>query len=217
MASNPGSVNVETSAPDRLPHTMSQEPRVNLQHDTAEQLEEQWARVRIRLQQEVGDVEYRTWLRQISLGSVDGDEVTVHLPTRFLRDWVRGHYADKLNALWQSENKRIRRVDIRVGLAGSAPAHSLLDADEALLTASPAAEPDSSVARPELRVETSRSEASRAEMAAPLDTRFEFDSFVVGKPNEFAYACARRVAERPSSPGFNPCSCMAASAWARPI
>ena len=41
-------------------------------------------------------------------------------------------------------------------------------------------------------------------MAAPLDPRFEFDSFVVGKPNEFAYACARRVAERPSSPGFNP-------------
>ena len=41
-------------------------------------------------------------------------------------------------------------------------------------------------------------------MALPLDQRFAFDSFVVGKPNEFAYACARRVAERPSSPGFNP-------------
>ena len=37
-----------------------------------------------------------------------------------------------------------------------------------------------------------------------LDPRFTFDAFVVGKPNEFAYACARRVAEQPSSPGFNP-------------
>ena len=27
---------------------------------------------------------------------------------------------------------------------------------------------------------------------------------MVGKPNEFAYACARRVAEQPSSQGFNP-------------
>ena len=27
---------------------------------------------------------------------------------------------------------------------------------------------------------------------------------MVGKPNEFAHACARRVAEAPSSPGFNP-------------
>jgi chromosomal replication initiator protein len=39
---------------------------------------------------------------------------------------------------------------------------------------------------------------------AALDPRFSFDAFVVGKPNEFAYACARRVAERPASPEFNP-------------
>ena len=42
------------------------------------------------------------------------------------------------------------------------------------------------------------------DLSAPLDPRFTFDSFVVGKPNEFAYACARRVAEHPASPGFNP-------------
>jgi chromosomal replication initiator protein len=41
-------------------------------------------------------------------------------------------------------------------------------------------------------------------MAGALDHRFTFDSFVVGKPNEFAYACARRVAEQPSAQGFNP-------------
>ena len=41
-------------------------------------------------------------------------------------------------------------------------------------------------------------------MAGALDPRFSFDAFVVGKPNEFAYACARRVAEQPASQGFNP-------------
>jgi chromosomal replication initiator protein len=44
----------------------------------------------------------------------------------------------------------------------------------------------------------------RADTVAPLDQRFTFDTFVVGKPNEFAYACARRVAEAPATPGFNP-------------
>ena len=43
----------------------------------------QWARIRGKLQSEVGDVEYRTWLRQMTLAGIDGDEVTVHLPTRF--------------------------------------------------------------------------------------------------------------------------------------
>ena len=42
------------------------------------------------------------------------------------------------------------------------------------------------------------------ELAAPLEPRFTFENFVVGKPNEFAYACARRVAEQPASQGFNP-------------
>ena len=166
--------------------------------DTVQQLGEQWARVRSRLQQDVGDVEYRTWLRQMTLGNVDGDEVTVHLPSRFLRDWVRGHYADKLNALWQSENTRIRRVDIRVGGAGVLAEPSGAERDSPAL---PGDMPD----LPALDgADDPRSDPGRSEMAALLDTRFEFDSFVVGKPNEFAYACARRVAERPSSPGFNP-------------
>ena len=36
-----------------------------------------------------------------------------------------------------------------------------------------------------------------------LDRRYTFDNFVVGKPNELAYAAARRVAESPNVP-FNP-------------
>jgi chromosomal replication initiator protein len=40
-------------------------------------------------------------------------------------------------------------------------------------------------------------------ISAPLDPRFTFDNFVVGKPNELAYAAARRVADAPTPP-FNP-------------
>ena len=171
------------------------------------QLAAQWARVRGRLQSEVGEVEYRTWLRQMTLAGVDGDEVTVHLPTRFLRDWVRGHYADKLNALWRAENRRVRRVDIRVGAGAVAPEAAI--AAEARAVSPPApgspvpASPAPSPATGADGGRDPRAEA-RADLVAPLDARFTFESFVVGKPNEFAYACARRVAERPSSPGFNP-------------
>jgi len=149
----------------------------------------QWGRVRGRLQSEVGDVEYRTWLRQMSLGGLNGDEVTVRLPTRFLRDWVRTHYGDRLNALWQAENRRVRRVDIRVGdgAFGDGPAEPV------------------AIAPPPIAVHAvSERGDARAETAVALDPRFTFECFVVGKPNEFAYACARRVAERPASVGFNP-------------
>jgi len=162
---------------------------------TAPQLAEQWARVRGRLQQEVGDVEYRTWLRQMTLAAVDGDEVTVYLPTRFLRDWVRSQYGDKLDTLWRLESSEIRRVDLRV-----APQ----SAQAALLATSLAAEKPAEAPAPELRPRAEERIEAKHELYASLDPRFSFEAFIVGKPNEFAYACARRVAERPASPEFNP-------------
>ena len=169
----------------------------------------QWTRIRGRLQADVGEVEYRTWLRQMTLADLDGDEITVTLPTRFLRDWVSSRYGDRLRAMWQSENPSIRRVDIRVGTG--LPRQTPLMTETPFVPSPPVQDvrPESSLpARPVLGVAPSpwqddRSEP-RSDLAAPLDPRFTFEGFVVGKPNEFAYACARRVAERPSSPGFNP-------------
>ena len=154
------------------------------------QLAAQWARVRGRLQGEVGEVEYRTLLRQMTLAGFDDSEITVQLPTKFLRDWVRSNYGDKLLALWQAEDRRVRRMEFVVANTGAAD---------------PAPE-EAPIAQPaEARAEASRGEPeARPEMAAPLEQRFTFDNFVVGKPNEFAYACARRVAEHPASVGFNP-------------
>src|SRR5277367_5378409 len=88
----------------------------------SQQISSQWTKIKGRLQAEVGDVEYRTWLRQMTLAGLDGDEVTVNLPTRFLRDWVSTRYGDRLRVLWQSENPEVRRVDIRVGGALLSPA-----------------------------------------------------------------------------------------------
>lgn len=160
----------------------------------------EWSRVRSRLQHEVGEVEYRTWLRQLALGGADGDEVTVLLPTRFLRDWVRSHYGDRISALWQAENQRVRRVDIRVGAAPQslAPSLTATPANAEAAPPAPASESASSLA------EGLDDKTDGRGDGIVLDPRYTFDTFVVGKPNEFAYACASRVADKPSSPGFNP-------------
>jgi hypothetical protein len=93
-------------------------------HQAAPQLAAQWARIRGRLQNEVGDVEYRTWLRQMTLAGLEGDEITLRMPSRFLRDWVRSHYGDRLTALWKEENSHVRRVEIRVGPAVQTTPHA---------------------------------------------------------------------------------------------
>src|SRR5690242_8297217 len=152
------------------------------------QLAVQWARIRGRLQAEVGDVEYRTWLRQMSLAGLDGDEITVTLPTRFLRDWVSTRYGDRLSALWQAENPAIRRVDIRVGGASLQPSAETQAAPrEEMPRRDGLMRPDGSAqggahgstqgsAAPTVAPQTTtwsddRAEA-RSDLAAPLDPRF---------------------------------------------
>ena len=163
------------------------------------QVAAQWARIRGRLQSEVGEVEYRSWFKQMTLGSVDGDEVTVHLPSRFLRDWVRSNYGEKITVLWQQENPAIRRVDIRLGAGIENSISTPLAASAPPPRGGPAMPPA-------LRTTVGQSGPAilLGDLSAPLDQSFNFENFVVGKPNEFAYACARRVAEKPGSKEFNP-------------
>jgi chromosomal replication initiator protein len=184
----------------------SAEPSVSRPVPLPAPLDESWARVRARLREQVGEVEYRNWLRQMTLVEIAGDEVLIALPTRFLRDWVRNHHLERLRTLWQGELPRIRRVDLLVrsgagdGMNGAGLAEPV----------SPAAQPARTIAVPQppgagiaAHAPPARHDA-RGELSASLDPRFTFASFVVGKPNEFAHACARRVADAPSSLGFNP-------------
>ena len=159
----------------------------------------QWQRVRGRLRDEFGEAAYRSWLSSLSLAEMVEGAIRIEVPTRFLRDWVVAHYADRIRALWSGENKDVSAVEIVVGdrRAEPGPAETeraiaaLVEAEErsagraeapirpaAAVTVTPVVEP-----------------SDEREISAPLDQRFTFENFVVGKPNELAHAAARRVAE----------------------
>jgi len=59
----------------------------------------EWTRVLAHLKEEVGEAAYRSWLQPTSFSRCDGGHAIVAAPTRFLRDWVATHYADRLLAL----------------------------------------------------------------------------------------------------------------------
>lgn len=166
--------------------------------DDSKAVEESWLSICSKLKGEVGEVEYRTWLTKIALGPIDGDEITLLLPTRFLRDWVRSQYGDRLSELWNQEISSIRRVELQVARPGDPVAPPIMLDEQVSSTAPTMAAGNDTEEAPRNPPEV------KSDIVASLDTRFTFDTFVVGKPNEFAYACARRVAEKPSSVGFNP-------------
>ncbi len=158
----------------------------------APETNEVWSRVRDRLRSEFGDATYNSWLKPLELATAHDGHVTISVPTRFMCDWVLSHYADRIRALWRGEDSGLRTVDIRVRPAARAVA------------------PSPAPAGPPAALDTSQFGASAAPPAqevaalgAPLDPRFTFDNFVVGKSNELAHAAARRVADS-SSVRFNP-------------
>ena len=183
----------------------------------------QWTRIRARLRSEVGDSVFRSWLKPLTLVAVNGQGVTLSVPTRFMRDWVATHYADRLRALWASEDSSLRSVEIVTGLTAPAKAPAGVTRSGAAETA-PEAVPEAArgtesaaaqpapVAGPALAHLSAPTLSAPAlqngaleplEMEAGLDPRFTFENFVVGKPNELAFAAARRAAESSSVP-FNP-------------
>ena len=197
-------------APQRQPAVQPESPPPG---DGEAQLAQQWVSVRARLQAQVGEVEYRTWLKQVGLAGIDGDEVNLILPTRFLRDWVAKEYGTLITNFWKAENPAVRRVDIRtrpargavpdLGEPNAAQSGGQGEPRQAPGAANPATPfPPRGDARNDARGDN-RGEP-RADVAAPLDQRFTFETFIVGKPNEFAYACARRVAAAPATAEFNP-------------
>ena len=161
---------------------------------------EQWARVRGRLRSEVGEAAYRSWLKPLTLSGEKKGVVRLSVPTRFMRDWVASNYAERIQGLWEDEDDAVIAVEIVVQ-----PPPRPAPKGGAMAARVP---PKSSkVARPVVEKADDRglyvARAGDQSISAPLDPRFTFDNFVVGKPNELAYAAARRVAEA-QKVAFNP-------------
>ena len=157
-------------------------------------IQEEWAQVRSRLRAEVGDTVYATWLKPLDIARQDGERVVIAVPTNFMRDWVMANYADRIRAIWTSINPGIRSIALNVRPHGAPPA----------AVASPAPVPVSSAPTLLRPTEPDQVETDAlSDLGARLDPRFSFETFVVGKPNEFAVAAAERIATSPKPP-FNP-------------
>ena len=153
--------------------------------------EADWDQIRGDLRAEFGDAAFNSWLKPLTLAGVNEGRITMTVPTRFMRDWVQTHYADRIRALWRGVYPDLRALDIDIGPSrpSRAPAPARREG-----APPPAFAPGAAVAA---------DRAPLGDVSAPLDPRYTFENFVVGKPNELAYAAARRAASSDEVP-FNP-------------
>ena len=163
---------------------------------------EQWSAIRSHLQEELGDAAFRSWLKPLTLRRIKNGEALVAAPSRFLRDWVSARYAARIAELWCEMNPDVNSVAVEVSAVGGAAPEAQVTQDSAAEDATAVTLADDMAPRgANLRLRATEEENDG--LSSPLNPRFSFADFVVGKPNEFAHAAARRVAEADKVP-FNP-------------
>lgn len=141
-----------------------------------------WGVVRGHLRESAGVRLFDQWLKPIDLiESGDADIVRLALPSAFMTNWVRNHYADRLFQEFRAILPAVRSVSIETRLASPAPMVLTVEVP----STTPLAEVLTAAARP------------------PLDPRFTFDRFVVDGSNRVACNAARALAE-PGPPRFSP-------------
>ena len=141
-----------------------------------------WNKISGVLKKSLDKDTFQNWIKPIVFESYQDNILSLSVPTRFLRDWIIKNYASVIKRVCLDQGSSIEKLAIIVKeknervIPGTEAIYQEKEDDE---------------------------DTYYDDISAPLDPKFTFDNFIVGKPNELAYAAAQRVAES-EVVSFNP-------------
>src|SRR3546814_3486485 len=132
-----------------------------------ESAEQVWPQIRARQRDEFGGRTFESWLSPLEYDRFDKERgvLRLSLPTRFMADWVRNHFLERLRSICATEIAGLSNIELSVAARlRSVPTDEI--ESEAEMPALPAA-----------REET---------IGGVLEGRYPSDNYVVGKPHDLA-------------------------------
>jgi len=141
-----------------------------------------WNKIASELKKSLDKDTFQNWINPINFETQLDNSLTLSVPTRFLRDWIIKNYASVIKRAYLDQGVTVDKLSIIVKennnriIPGTEVVYQDNEDDE---------------------------DTYYDDISAPLDPQFTFDNFIVGKPNELAYAAAQRVAQS-EVVSFNP-------------
>ena len=141
-----------------------------------------WNKIASELKKSLDKDTFQNWIKPINFETQLDNSLTLSVPTRFLRDWIIKNYAPVIKRAYLDQGVTVDKLSIIVKennnriIPGTEVIYQDNEDDE---------------------------DTYYDDISAPLDPQFTFDNFIVGKPNELAYAAAQRVAQS-EVVSFNP-------------
>lgn len=144
-----------------------------------------WVSLKKKLKDIYGESTYNSWLSSLKFVKEENSQLFFKVPSEFIKEWINTNYSSKILNLWRQENSNIYSIEITVDKTSN-----------------------TTVIPPSVENVISNVIVDKHELqalSAPLNPSFTFDNFVVGKPNELAFAAAKQIAESSHPlPGSNP-------------
>ncbi|MFT4886844.1 MAG: chromosomal replication initiator protein [Pseudohongiellaceae bacterium] len=180
------------------------------------------------LKSELPAQQFNTWIRPLRVEESDS-EVVILAPNRFIRDWVKSKFMERISDLFQqnAESPKNLILDVDTSTARVTPNLKVSprqDRASSQISHRPRSEivtessgSDFSASKADLISDSLRSRNPSSANSRTVDTIIEgklrhrgalnrdnsFDNFVVGKSNQLARAAAQQVAENPGY-AYNP-------------
>jgi len=126
-----------------------------------------WNDVQAALKAGMSATSFSSWIEPLELKHLENKVATFEVPTGFIGNYVDQNFGDQILYQLNRHEQQVQRLRFDVSNTQTAPTPKIVKK---------AANPDGFG-------------------DSAIDSRFTFDTFVVGKPNELANAAARRVAE----------------------
>ena len=140
-------------------------------------LKKNWSEVQLKLKEVYGIDVYKSWIQNVEAKEIHHNSLTLIVKTRFVRDWIVSHYADKILDFFQKLDSSVTRIQFEIhenfyneknsqtNIVDFATGSQVLDSKDSGYTAN------------------------------RLDHRLTFSNFVVGESNQLVFSAAKRVTE----------------------
>lgn len=144
-----------------------------------------WQAVLGEIELNLSRANFTTWFKNTFISLIDDEQIIICVPNTFTKAWLEKKYHKEIcSALENIINKKVKKIFYKVEIKKDSPVDSLLK-------------------KIKIKKEDGFNSQPTPTNRFGLNSRYVFDSFVVGKGNELAHAACQAVAANPGNT-YNP-------------
>ena len=150
--------------------------------EQGEGMHDKWKEIRLKLKSKLGKNIFKNWIEALDLVKIEKKSVFFNVPNSFIANWIDRNYTDIIIETFKNEEIFIDEISFDYKKHNSLPFSNEENTHEIRYN-NPS------------NLKNTLDNKNIELPSSPLDKRFTFERFVVGKPNELAHAAAKRVSE----------------------